>query len=64
MAARSEARLHEQLLLTEKCWHERKVMDTWREKGETRFLYQLSQAEQRENDEMASFIYQQRKQQG
>ncbi|MBT9144046.1 MAG: hypothetical protein DDT29_02460 [Dehalococcoidia bacterium] len=64
VAARSEARLHEQLLLTEKCWQERKVMDTLREKGETRFLYQLSRAEQRENDEMASFIYQQRKQQG
>ncbi|MBS3898528.1 MAG: flagellar export protein FliJ [Dethiobacter sp.] len=62
-AARSEDRLREQLLLTEKSWQERKVMDTLREKGEARFLYRLNQAEQRENDEMARFICQQRKRQ-
>lgn len=61
LAVRSEERLREQMLLTEKSWQERKVMDSLREKGEIRFSYSLNQAEQRENDEMARFIYQQRK---
>ena len=55
-AVRTEARLRGQLLVTEKSWQERKVMDKLREKGETRFLHQLNQAEQRENDEIARFI--------
>jgi len=56
VAATSEDRLREQLLLTEKSWQERKVMDKLREKGETRFLHRLNQVEQRENDEIARFI--------
>ncbi|MBS3886860.1 MAG: flagellar FliJ family protein [Dethiobacter sp.] len=63
LAARSEARLREQLLLTEKSWQERKVMDKLRERGEMRFLRRLNQIEQRENDEIARIVCRQHKRQ-
>lgn len=56
--SRLEERLHEQLRMTEKAMQDRKVMDTLRDKGERFFQHELNQAEQRENDELARFVYQ------
>lgn len=64
LAAEVEARLRQQLLLTEKSWQERKVLDKLREKGETRFSREINQAEQRQTDEIAGFMYQQQSRQG
>ncbi|MDW7651567.1 MAG: flagellar export protein FliJ [Bacillota bacterium] len=55
--AELESKLRSQVSLTEKAMQERKVMDTLRDNGCERYRYEVHQAEQRHNDEMAQFMY-------
>ena len=56
--SRLEARLQEQIRLTEKAMQDRKVMDTLRDKGQLQYQHEQNQVDQRQNDEMARFMYQ------
>lgn len=52
-----DERLRDQTKLTEKAMQDRKVMDTLREKGLSRHQKEEQAAEQKVNDEIASFTY-------
>ncbi|NLZ93501.1 MAG: hypothetical protein GX922_05750 [Firmicutes bacterium] len=54
---KQEERLQQQVKQTEKAMQERKIMDKLREKDYSRYHLQITQAEQRQTDEIARTLY-------